>query len=198
MYAQALATIALAEAYGLTKDADIKDVTQRAVKFIVDAQHSEGGWRYALGEAGDTSVTGWNVMALVAARMAGLDVPDASLRRVQRYLNGCCDASNDGYGYVGLGSTPSMSAVGLLCREYLQAWGPQNLRLIKGIQSNLKPYPPGNMKNMYYYYYATEVMHHFGGRAWKEWNDKMRDIQQNPGARRRPESRKLVLKRPAI
>jgi hypothetical protein len=28
---------------------------------------------------------------------------------------------------------------------------------------------------MYYYYYATQVMHHFGGEAWEKWNPKMRD-----------------------
>jgi hypothetical protein len=28
---------------------------------------------------------------------------------------------------------------------------------------------------MYYYYYATQVMHHFGGQAWQRWNPLMRD-----------------------
>ena len=98
------------------------------------------------------------------------------MRKAQIFLeNVVCDKANEGYGYVGPGSTPTMSAVGLLCRQYLQAWGPQNLRLIKGIDNNIKRYPPGTMRNMYYFYYATQVMHHFGGSAWTDWNNKMRD-----------------------
>ena len=68
-----------------------------------------------------------------------------------------------------------MSAVGLLCRQYLQYWGPNNPRMIKGVESNLKAHPPGSMNNIYYYYYATQVMHHFRGQDWKDWNEKMRE-----------------------
>jgi hypothetical protein len=175
MYAHGLATIALCEAYGMTQDPYLRRPAQLAVNYIMRVQHQGGGWRYSPGQAGDTSVTGWQVMALKSAQMAALDVQDLVLRKAQRYLDSCCDTANEGYGYVGAGSTPTMSAVGLLCRQYLQAWGPQNLRLIKGIDNNLKPYPPATMKNIYYYYYATQVMHHFGGAAWKQWNEKMRD-----------------------
>ena len=175
MYAHGLATIAMCEAYGLTQDPALRRPAQMAVNFIVRAQHSGGGWRYTPGQAGDTSVVGWQVMALKSAQMAGLDVPEVTMRKAQLYLERVCDPANEGYGYVGPGSTPTMSAVGLLCRQYLQAWGPQNLRLIKGIDNNIKRYPPGTMQNMYYFYYATQVMHHFGGSAWTDWNNKMRD-----------------------
>ena len=175
MYAHGLATIAMCEAYGLTQDPALRRPAQMAVNFIVRAQHSGGGWRYTPGQAGDTSVVGWQVMALKSAQMAGLDVPEVTMRKAQLYLERVCDPANEGYGYVGPGSTPTMSAVGLLCRQYLQAWGPQNLRLIKGIDNNIKRYPPGTMQNMYYFYYATQVMHHFGGSAWTDWNTKMRD-----------------------
>jgi len=168
MYSHGLATIAICEAYGLTQDPSLRRPAQMAVNYIVKAQHSGGGWRYAPGQAGDTSVVGWQVMALKSAQMSGLDVPDIAMRKAQRYLDSCCDTANEGYGYVGVSSTPTMSAVGLLCRQYLQAWGPQNLRLIKGIDNNIKTYPPGTTKNIYYFYYATQVMHHFGGGAWKK------------------------------
>jgi hypothetical protein len=175
MYAHGLAAIALCEAYGLTQDPVLRKPAQLAVNYIVRAQHPAGGWRYATGQAGDTSVTGWQIMALKSAQMAGLDIPEVALRKAQRYLDSCCDKANEGYGYVGAGSTPAMSAVGLLSRQYLQAWGARNLRLIKGIDNNIKSTPPGMTKNMYYYYYATQVMHHFGGSTWKEWNEKMRE-----------------------
>jgi hypothetical protein len=175
MYGHGLAAIAMCEAYGMTQDPALRRPAQMAINFIVSAQHEGGGWRYQPGQAGDTSVSGWHVMALKSGMMAGLDVPEITLKKAQRYLDSCCSNSDEGYGYVGPGSTPTMSAVGLLCRQYLQAWGPQNIRLIKGVDNHLKTQMPatGPRKNIYFYYYATQVMHHFGGEAWKNWNEKM-------------------------
>ena len=67
-----------------------------------------------------------------------------------------------------------MTAVGLLCRQYMENWGPSHPRMIKAIQSHIKTNPP-DRQDVYYYYYATQVMHHFGGEEWKAWNEKMRD-----------------------
>lgn len=177
MYGHGLAAIAMCEAYGMTQDPQLRRPAQMCINFIVTAQHDGGGWRYAPGQAGDTSVSGWQIMALKSAQMAGLDVPEVSIRKAMKYLNSCCDTGNEGYGYTGVGSTPTMSAVGLLCRQYLESWGPQNIRLIKGVDNHLKPQiANGPRKDIYFYYYATQVMHHFGGEAWKAWNVKMRDF----------------------
>jgi hypothetical protein len=167
MYGHGLAAIAMCEAYGMTQDPALRRPAQMCINFIVSAQHEGGGWRYSPGQAGDTSVTGWHIMALKSAQMAGLDA--------------CCAPSDEGYGYVGPGSTPTMTAVGLLCRQYLQSWGPQNIRLIKAIDNHIKPQmgPNGPRKHIYLYYYATQVMHHFGGEAWKQWNEPMREFLVN-------------------
>jgi hypothetical protein len=179
MYGHCLATIALSEAYGITHDPLLRRPAQMAVMYIVQAQHDKGGWRYSPREPGDMSVTGWAVMALKSAKMAGLDVPEVVFRKAVHFLDSVCDRNNEGYGYTGPGSSPAMSAAGLLCRQYLQAWGPNNPRLIKGIKNNIKsvmpPVPPVRPTSMYYYYYATQVMHHFGGDEWKAWNARMRD-----------------------
>ena len=179
MYSHGLAAIAMCEAYGLTQDPNLRPYAQRAINFIVFAQHpSNGGWRYAPGQEGDTSVTGWQIMALKSGQMAGLDVPDASIKNAIRYLNICMSPQDKGYGYTGVGSTPTMSAVGLLCRQYLQAWGSQKLEMIEGVKNHIRPLQPKDkslQKNIYFYYYATQVMHHYGGEAWKEWNKGMRD-----------------------
>lgn len=178
MYSHGLATIALCEAFGLSQDPSLRRSAQLAVNYIVKAQHDKGGWRYTPGQAGDTSVVGWHVMALKSAQMAGLDVPDLTMRKATYYLEEVCSKSDaggdEGYGYTSVGSTPTLSAVGLLCRQYLQAWGPQNPRMIKGVKNHILTGPP-NAKNMYYSYYATQVMHHFGGDEWKKWNEKMRE-----------------------
>jgi hypothetical protein len=175
MYGHGIATIALSEAYGLTQDSNLRLAAQRAVNFIVYAQHEKGGWRYSPGQEGDMSVTGWQVMALKSAQMAGLDVPPATLKKAERFLDSMASPTTEGYGYVNNNAAPTMSAVGLLCRQFMQGWGPQNSRLIKGVSANIKSTPPGARKDAYYHYYATQVMYHFGGDAWKNWNLKMRD-----------------------
>ncbi len=78
MYTHGLATICLCEAYGLSGDKRIGEAAQMAINFIVKTQNpAEGGWRYQGNpdEGGDTSVVGWQVMALKSGIMAGLDVP---------------------------------------------------------------------------------------------------------------------------
>jgi hypothetical protein len=177
MYTHGLCTIAICEAYALSEDKNLKAPAQRAVDYIVNAQHAAGGWRYQPGQAGDTSVTGWHIMALVTAKMAKLNVPAGALTNAANYLESNCEKTTEGYGYTGPQPTPTMTAVACLGREYLESWGPQNHRLIKSVDNYLKPNPPAKTKNnVYYYYYATQVMHHFGGLDWKTWNTSMRDI----------------------
>jgi hypothetical protein len=173
MYGHAIATIALCEAYGMTNDPALKTAAQRAITFIVNAQSTEdpakggGGWRYAPKQAGDTSVTGWQVMALKSGQMAGLSVPAKTFTGVEEYLEKC--RSSKGYGYSpGSGETPTMTAVGLLCREYLGV-NPKNPDLLRGVEY-LKQSPPGATGNLYYEYYATQVFHHLGGPTWQFWN----------------------------
>jgi hypothetical protein len=182
MYGHGMATIALCESYGLTQDPLLRRNAQMAVNYIVASQHDGGGWRYSPGEAGDLSVSGWQIMALKSAQMAGLDVPAVTFRKAERFLDHCCDKANEGYGYTGAGSTPTLSSVGLLCRQYLQGWGPRNLRLINGIANNVAIAPDAK-KDVYYTYYATQVLFHFGGETWTNWNTKMRrtllDTQEN-------------------
>jgi hypothetical protein len=184
MYSHGLATIAMCEAYGLTQDPYLKRSAQLAINFIVKAQHTVqkaaettvGGWRYSPGEAGDTSVVGWQVMALKSAQMGNLNVPPKTLDKAVRFLDDVMGDNDFGYGYTGKGSGQTTSAVGLLCRMYLQGWGPATPKMTKGVDTWIKPYTPGSgAKNMYYYYYATQVMHHLNNEAWKTYNAKMRD-----------------------
>jgi hypothetical protein len=176
MYSHGLASIAMCEAYGMTQDPTLKRSAQMAVNYIVWAQHKAGGWRYGPKQAGDTSVVGWQVMALKSAQMANLKVPAKTMRGAEQYLDNVMSDTDYGYGYTQPGSTATMSAVGLLCRQYLQGWGPGTPKMFKGVNQHLKTNMPVNGHNMYYYYYATQVLHHLGGENWKEWNTKMRDI----------------------
>jgi hypothetical protein len=181
MYAHGLATIALCEAYGMTADQTLKAAAQKAIDFIVAAQDpAGGGWRYTPRSGGDTSVVGWQLMALKSGEMAGLKVPGSTLNGATRWLNSCetgtAGSGDYGYGYVGKGSTPTMTAVGLLCRQYL-GWSPRKPELITGVR-NIGAHVPGGsgqINSMYFNYYATQVMHHMGGDSWAKWNDGMRE-----------------------
>jgi len=177
MYAHGLATITMCEAYGLSQDPALRRFAQAGVNLIVNTQHEGGGWRYGPSkQPGDMSVSGWQIMALKSGQMAGLDVPTVSVRKAVAFLESCSSPNDEGYGYVGAGTTPNMTAVGLLCRQYMQNWGPSHPRMIKAVSTVIKPNTPEVQKtNVYYYYYATQVMHHFGGEAWKNWNGKMRE-----------------------
>ena len=68
MYSHGVAAIALCEAYGLSKDKVVGAAAQKAINFIELAKNAKtGGWRYHPGEEGDTSVVGWQFMALKSA-----------------------------------------------------------------------------------------------------------------------------------
>jgi hypothetical protein len=177
MYSHGLATIAMCEAYGMTGDKKLRDSAQRAINFVRAAQSENGGWRYEPRQGGDTSVVGWQVMALRSGQMAELTVEDKNnmtLGKATKWLNSCNTADGGGYGYTGPEPTPTMTAVGLLCRLYLGT-GPRNSGIQNGVKY-LMASPPGSTSSMYYYYYATQVMHHVGGPAWEGWNPKMRDM----------------------
>ena len=177
MYAHGLASIAICEAYGLSQDPVLRRPAQNAINLLINSQHENGGWRYGPSKTpqGDMSISGWQIMALKSAQMAGLDVPPVAVSRSKSFLESCCNKDNEGYSYVANGgATPRMTAVGLLCRQYMENWGPSHPRMIKAISTQIKNNPP-NRQDVYYYYYATQVMHHFGGEPWREWNEKMRE-----------------------
>ena len=178
MYAHGQTAIVLCEAYALTQTENLRDPAQRAIDFIVQAQHPEGGWRYHPGEAGDLSVVGWQMMALRSAQMAYLNVPPDVFTKATKFLSQVqTDPKKGIYDYMaGKNATPPMTAEGLLCRQY-SGWRQNNPQLRAGVDwLRLGHLPRRDQVNMYYWYYGTQVMHHMGGEPWQEWNDALRDV----------------------
>ncbi len=163
----------------MTGDPIVRISAQRAINLIRVSQSQMGGWRYEPNsQDSDTSVVGWQVMALKSGQMAELQVDNKNnptLAKATKWLNSCMTADGSGYGYTGPDPTPTMSAVGLLCRLYLGT-GPRNSGIQAGVKRLLKDSPPGTVPSMYYYYYATQVFHHVGGNPWNDWNLKMRQL----------------------
>jgi hypothetical protein len=190
MYTQAIGTVALCEAAGMTQDDAVKRQAKAAVDFIVRAQAGNGSWGYSAGEAGDTSIVGWQIQALKSARLANIPVPDKAFKQAESFLESVSD-SGATYGYRTKGATHTLTAVGLLCRQYM-GWTPRNPSLARGVDFMWKQFPPQEGDwNLYYYYYATQVMHFFDGPTWhRDWNPKMRGIllekqitDKTPGAK---------------
>lgn len=173
MYGHGIASIALCEAYAMTQDKSLKNYAQASINFIVAAQDRVGGgWRYEPGQPGDTSVVGWQLMALKSAHMAYLAVPPQTIAGVNNFLNIVQSDSGSKYGYTGPGGGAATTAIGLLCRMYL-GWKKENGALDRGTEFLDQVGPSQN--EMYYNYYATQVMHHWEGERWKKWNEVMRE-----------------------
>ncbi|MEC9097310.1 MAG: prenyltransferase/squalene oxidase repeat-containing protein, partial [Planctomycetota bacterium] len=176
LYTHAQATIALCELFGMTRDETLKASAQRALDYCCQSQSPQGGWRYAPGGASDTSVTGWFVMALQSGRMAGLKVPATNLDKISAYLDTATTDAGSKYAYIpGQSDSLSMTAEGLLCRQYL-GWKHDDPRLNQGVR-----YVGGNPirfaeMDVYYWYYATQTLHHMGGEPWMDWNRVMRQV----------------------
>jgi hypothetical protein len=172
MYAHGIATIALCEAYAMTEDNALRHPAQEAVNFICHAQHEAGGWRYFPGQPGDATVTGWQWMALKSARLAGLEVPDDVIKRTEGFLDSLQTDGGAAYGYMAPGEDPSPTAIGLLLRMY-QGWPQGDARLAQGVK-RLEKWGPSR-SDMYFNYYATQVLHHYEGDGWDAWNDTLRE-----------------------
>ena len=128
---------------------------------------------------GDTSIVGWQVQALHSAKLCkDLVVDPKTIERGMKFLDTVASGPNKSqFGYTSPGPGPSLTAVGLLCRYYESGWGPSNPGLSSGVEYLLKQPPAKDKMDMYYYYYATQVVHFFEGKEWhQEWNPKMRNM----------------------
>ena len=177
MYEHGLATIAICEAYGLTKDLKLKNLAQGAIRFTEDAQNdASGGWHYTANPptVGDTSVLGWQYMSLVSAQLAGLKVNPRSLTNANKFLASVAKGKSGGlFSYMpDSGPTPAMSSVGLLCMQHrgMKRTDPAMVEGTNYVMANLN----GAKHDSYFLYYATQVMRNLPGAEWDKWNDQTR------------------------
>ena len=196
MYSHAIATLALCEAYGMTRDPELKKPTLKALGWITDTQDPDkGGWRYhaeLTRRKSDTSVTGWMLMALQSARLAELEVDPKTLEGIEKWLDLAVDNQPHLYRYNPYSidtetdnrsgnrkPTPSMTAVGLLMKIYTDK-GKNNELLESGVRYMLDNQLPGDQNSMardtYYWYYATQVIKHVDGEQWETWNGRLHPL----------------------
>ena len=186
MYSHGLAAITLCEAYGMTNASRLQGPAQLALNFITFAQDPVGGgWRYGPKQPGDTSVVGWQIMALKSGHMSYLMVPASTVRGASAFLDSVQVEGGIGYGYTAGASSygNATSAIGLLCRMYL-GWKRDNEQLIEGVKRIAAIGPATD--NAYFNYYAAQLLFQYTGgegELWETWNTKLRDFLVNAQAK---------------
>lgn len=183
MYSHGMAALALSETYAMMSNTErrrwpaIGAAVIMAAAYIGNAQDPKtGGWRYNPRQAGDTSVTGWQIMALKSTTVEEKDIPwrmNVLKKALYFFKNVTAFDKGSRYGYTDSTSGSSaVTAVGLLCRLYLD-WKTDQPELLKGADYLLSEgSDPGNP---YFTYYSTLLLFNIGGERWTKWNNLIRD-----------------------
>ena len=115
-------------------------------------------------------------MALHSARAGGIDVPESAFARADLFLESVQGQNGARYKYMPTDPPnrfgPAMTAVGLLCRQYL-GWPRDHEPLQSGVKyllrSEHQPQWSAGRRNVYSWYYTAQVLHNMGGDDWKSW-----------------------------
>jgi len=181
MYGHGFATLFLAEVYGTTRQAELRDVLHRAVQLIIDTQNQRGGWRYApVPEDDDISVTVCEAMALRAAHNAGIAVPRETIERAVEYITRCQNPDG-GFKYQLLGGGVSEFPRSAAALVALYTSGVHEGPVMESGLSYMLQFRPGEPairdRGYYYYayYYAVQAAWHAGGDVWHRWYPAIRD-----------------------
>lgn len=188
MYEHGLATLALSEMWGMTRDKKDDEAIQRAleaaVKVILRSQNEGGGWRYQpqVDAGQDTSITAMVFVSLASARQAGVVVPNETIKKVVTYLESAWNSDTGAFGYVP-GGQSSKSKGTIPCTAggayAAQLAGQRDSEMVAGALRNLEKQAPGIFGNVGYFYYAhyyaIQAMVQAGDEQYASWYPKIRD-----------------------
>jgi hypothetical protein len=178
MYGHGIAQLALGEALSMTRtedglyDTDLFHLVERGSYFTVVAQHANGSWGYIPGSPGDTTLTGWQVLSLVAARRNGIQLRSNTFPNAKDFLRNVVADENFDFGYKGPPGEPTTTAIALTLLLYLgqtPGFTPFDQSL-----DRLADRGP-TLTNVYHDYYGTLALHHTRHPQWDRWNTKLRD-----------------------
>jgi hypothetical protein len=193
MYHHGISTLMLAEVAGMTQGAlgdEVRERLERAIAIILKAQRTgngpeRGGWRYQVTHVGgsDISVTGWQIMALRAAKNLGCDVPPLAIDRAVAFIRRCQKPTTGGFRYTP-GDEVTVPCTGTsilaleLCGKELHR-SPEVLRagayLLR--QDNLPRWGGGHF--FYGVYYGSQATFQLGGNYWAAYRPRLREVLLN-------------------
>jgi hypothetical protein len=182
MYNHGFATLALAEAYGVVDNPKIGKALDKAVKLLISSQanNPHGAWRYGSSStSADTTVSGACMVALLAARNAGLDIPETSIKKALNYYR-TCQSADGGFGYTSSGSGRVTSTIGALCFALARKRKTTAFKDAYGyLKANLNVSDRGGhggYYSYYYLYYAAQAYFHADPtnktKLWQTWNHR--------------------------
>jgi hypothetical protein len=192
MYHHGIATLMLAEVAGMTRGKlsdEVRKGLEKAVAVILRAQRTNGpgvgGWRYTVrGIDSDTSVTGWQMMALRAAKDLGCDVPPTTIERAVKYIENCRDPVTGGYCYQPhFGVTAACTGTGVLTLEICGKDMHRKPALLQAGNYILKNPPWKDKFREYSIYYCTQAIYQLGDPYWKTYRPRLHaELLQNQRA----------------
>ncbi|MCU0726367.1 MAG: hypothetical protein MUE73_11340 [Planctomycetes bacterium] len=196
-YNHAIGALAMAEAYALTASPLFKNSAQSAVDFILMCQNPYLAWRYGIRpQDNDTSVSGWMIMALKSAKVAGLRVDDAGFEGMKAWLEKVTEPEYGRVGYTARGTGPArpqdlmdkypadlseaLTAVGILCRMLMGEAPGRSEPVRKGLDLLAKCLPswnePRGSIDMYYWYFGTLATRLAGEEDWRGFSEALTPI----------------------
>ena len=180
MYGHGFATMFLGECYGMSPRQELRDKLENAVKLIVNCQNKDGGWRYApIKNDADISVTVCQIMALRAARNAGIAVPKEVIERSISYVKRSQNADGGFMYMLPSGESGFPRSAGGVTALY-SAGVYEGKELEKGLDylTGFLPAAGGAGRESYYFYghyYAVQAMWQAGGKRFAKWFPAIRD-----------------------
>lgn len=190
----AMATMALCEAFAVTRDFRLKEYCEKAMKRIAEAQNKDGGWGWEPSDNdSNTLVTGWMVLALKNAKVGGLKPPEEAFEGALKWFDSCTDPKTGRVGYGKFAGpkrptadsakipeeNPTMTAIAVICSIFCGRKR-RHENILKGIDVLMKSLPQrdetGVKVDPMYWFFGTYSIFQYGGKKWHEWNTAMKNV----------------------
>ncbi len=204
MYVHGFAMLALSESYGAVdeellwagqekSDANrsIAEALDLAVQLAVTSQKSNPnkGWQYSPNQkTADTSVVGAVLMGLLAARNAGIDVPDASIDDALKYMKSMTSEETGEVAYMGLGGFGESSARTSIACLVFSIGKRKNWNELEGTRKYLVDHLDNSSSQswpFYERYYKAQALFQADYESWEKWNrntiQELRNMQDDDG-----------------
>ncbi len=184
----AIAALALAEAYGMARVLKTGAAAQKAVDYSINVhQVKYSGWGYEPKAEPSTHVTGWFVMQLKMSLIAGLRVDGKGFEGAAAWTD---SVTEEGTGRVrsspGKAPSPAATAVAAFGLQLMMGWRRDHPRLVGAadyLAANLPVWKED--ADLHYWYWGSLDMFQMGDHWWKMWNAGLRDMlveRQRKGA----------------
>ncbi|MBY0229187.1 MAG: terpene cyclase/mutase family protein, partial [Gemmataceae bacterium] len=189
MYHHGIATLMLAEACGMVDKElgkDCRRAVEKAVALILRAQRTRGdaagGWRYRIehSDGSDMSVTGWQVMALRAARNLGCDVPSEAIDNAVKYIKSCQDGRTGAFRYMPYSfATVACTGTAVLALELCGKKEHRSDAVLKGAEALIRRDNLPSWNGPYFFYtiyYGSQATFQVGGNYWKTYRAALHKV----------------------